>query len=125
MQHAYINTCCIKVVSYVYASKYYHKRLSFKVFSYVYASKSFHTFMHQSLFIPLQGTLFLDFGKAFDLVDQSVLLSKLSTCKFSDATHKLLCSYDRKLWIAVKVCHNQQVSNQESPKDPSWDPQYF
>ena len=70
-------------------------RLSFKVFSYVYASKSFHTFMHQSLFISLQGTLFLDFRKAFDLVDQSILLRKLSTYKFSDATHKLLCSYDR------------------------------
>ena len=39
------------------------------------------------------GTLFLDFRKAFDLVDHSILLSKLSTYKFSDATHKLLASY--------------------------------
>ena len=39
------------------------------------------------------GTLFLDFRKAFDLVDHFILLSKLSTYKFSDATHKLLASY--------------------------------
>ena len=38
-------------------------------------------------------TLFLDFRKAFDLVDHSILLSKLSTYKFSDATYTLLASY--------------------------------
>lgn len=39
------------------------------------------------------GTLFLDFRKAFDLVDHSILLRKLSTYKFHNSALKLLASY--------------------------------
>ena len=39
------------------------------------------------------GTLFIDFRKAFDLVDHSILFSKLSTYKFQQSTLRLLASY--------------------------------
>ena len=51
------------------------------------------------------GTLFIDFRKAFDLVDHSILLDKLSHYKFRDSTFKLFASYipnRYKSWIAVK-----------------------
>ena len=39
------------------------------------------------------GTLFLDFRKAFDLVDHSILLKKLSTYKFNNSSQQLFASY--------------------------------
>ena len=39
------------------------------------------------------GTLFIDFRKAFDLVDHSILLDELSHYKFRDSTFKLFASY--------------------------------
>ena len=39
------------------------------------------------------GTLFLDFRKAFDLIDHSILIKKLSIYKFRDSTLKLFASY--------------------------------
>ena len=39
------------------------------------------------------GTLFIDFRKAFDLVDHSILLDKLSHYKFRDSTFKRFASY--------------------------------
>ena len=39
------------------------------------------------------GTLFLDFRKAFDLIDRSILIKKLSIYKFRDSTLKLFASY--------------------------------
>ena len=39
------------------------------------------------------GTLFLDFRKAFDLVNHDILLTKLSTYKFGNSALKLFTSY--------------------------------
>ena len=39
------------------------------------------------------GALFLDFRKAFDLVDHSILLKKLSIYKFSSSALKWFKSY--------------------------------
>ena len=39
------------------------------------------------------GTLFLDFRKAFDLIDHSFLIKKLSIYKLRDSTLKLFSSY--------------------------------
>ena len=39
------------------------------------------------------GTLFIYFRKAFDLVDHSLLLNKLSYDKFKDSTFSLFASY--------------------------------
>ena len=39
------------------------------------------------------GTLFLDFRKAFDLIDHSILIKKLSIYKLRDSTLKLFSSY--------------------------------
>ena len=39
------------------------------------------------------GTLCLDFRKAFDLIDHSILINKLSTYTFRDSTLKLFTSY--------------------------------
>ena len=39
------------------------------------------------------GTLFLDFRKAFDLLDQSILINKFSAYNFIDSTLKLFTSY--------------------------------
>ena len=43
--------------------------------------------------ICIVGTLLLDFRKAFDLIDHSILINKLSTLKFRDSTLKLFTSY--------------------------------
>ena len=48
------------------------------------------------------GLLFLDFRKAFDLVDHEILLNKLSTYKFTDSALKLIASY---------IHNRQQVMN--------------
>ena len=39
------------------------------------------------------GTLFIDFRKAFDLVDYSILLKKLAYYKFKHSTFSLFASY--------------------------------
>ena len=39
------------------------------------------------------GILFLDFRKAFDLIDHEILLNKLSTYKFRVSALKLIASY--------------------------------
>ena len=39
------------------------------------------------------GTLFLDFRKASDLIDHSILIKKLSIYKFRDSTLKFFASY--------------------------------
>ena len=39
------------------------------------------------------GTLFLDFRKAFDLIDHSILIKKLSIYKLRDSTLNLFSSY--------------------------------
>ena len=39
------------------------------------------------------GTLCLDFRKAFDLIDYSILINELSTYTFRDSTLKLFTSY--------------------------------
>ena len=52
------------------------------------------------------GTLFLDFRKAFHLVDHEILLNKLSTYEFKASALKLLVRISttvNKLWIAVKA----------------------
>ena len=43
----------------------------------------------------IAGTLFLDFRKAFDLVDHEILLNKLSTYTFTVSALKLIASYIR------------------------------
>ena len=39
------------------------------------------------------GSLFIDFRKAFDLVDHSIFLKKLSYYKFNHSTFNLFASY--------------------------------
>lgn len=71
------------------------------------------------------GTIFLDFSKAFDLVDHSILLSKIAMYKTSDRTMVWLRSYLDERFQSCSVCGSLSDRLCLYPraylKDLSWD----
>ena len=72
--------------------------------------------------------LFLDLKKAFDLVDRSILLKKLSKLGFRGLTHELLSSYlsNRNQVVAIDQCQSDMLLTvMECPRGPFLDPFYL
>ena len=75
--------------------------------------------IHQLLFNldknRVSGLVFIDYRKAFDMVDHEILIAKLSAYGVSDTTAKWFQSYlrDRKQFVSIGI----QSSTHESPME--------